>query len=174
MIDERVRRALERRQIRFCAIGAVALAAHGWARYTADVDLLTLDPRVLDPGLWPAPLSTEIHEGDADDPLGGLVRIAVDPPHDLIVGRGFAMTHAVETAAPHSALGCPVATPPALALLKLEAGGPQDRADLLALVDASRAIDGAPWLAELDRLVECASPHAKAAWRELRSQVLEG
>ncbi len=32
MIDPRVVRLLDERGVRFCAIGTVALAVHGWAR----------------------------------------------------------------------------------------------------------------------------------------------
>jgi len=117
-------------------------------------------------------LRVEIRQGDPTDPLTGLVRIAAEVPHDLILGRGFAMRHAVDTAAPHEALGCPVATPAALVLLKLEAGGTQDRADVLALADAGRAIDGAPWLAELVPLVGRCSAYARAAGQERRGLVL--
>ena len=42
---------LEGQRVRH-ALGTAALAIHGVSRSAADVDLLTLDPRVLDDGLW--------------------------------------------------------------------------------------------------------------------------
>jgi len=143
------------------------MAAHGYARYTADVDLLTSSADVLNEKLWVPRFSGEIHRGDADDPLGGIVRLDLDPPHDLIVGRGFAMSHAVETAERHVGLGCPVATPPDLVLLKLEAGGPQDLLDIHSFVASQKTIDGAVWLDTLPSLVARCSPDARAAWRRL-------
>jgi hypothetical protein len=172
VIDERLAALLDARSVRFCVIGATAMAARGWARYTADVDLLTMDRRVLEPEFWPdATEIPEIHAGDADDPLAGVVRWPGDPPHDLIVGRGYAMQLAVDTAEPVAALGCRVATPLSIVLLKLEAGGPQDRYDILSFVAARRAIDGAPWLDQLAPHTARSSASARACWVELEPAV---
>ena len=90
---------LDSRGLRYCLIGGVGLAAWGHARFTADVDLLTLDVRILQPGFWegtgfPPP---EIRRGGADDPLGGVVRISLDPVHDLILGSRLPLSTSCRT-----------------------------------------------------------------------------
>lgn len=171
MIDRRLTAHLEASGIRFCLVGGVALAAHGFARYTADVDLLTMDARVLAPELWAAIPAVEIRSGDPDDPLAGLVRWPTEPRHDLLVGRGYAMRLAVDTALRSSVLGVPVATPLALTLLKLEAGGPQDRNDILALVDAQRSLGVAAWVEEIAGHVPRLSAHAQACWKRVAADL---
>lgn len=165
MLDGSLLAHLERAGIRYCVIGGIALAAHGHARYTADVDLLTMDRRVLDQAFWrDAGRAVEVRIGDADDPLGGVVRWPSVPPHDLLVGRGYAMQLAVDTAAHDDVLGAPVAAPLALVLLKLEAGAPHDRNDVVALAEAQKTLGTYDWrdavAAHLPRL----SATARAAW----------
>src|SRR5262245_19328566 len=92
VIDRQLLDHLQNRGVRFCLIGASALASHGWARYTADVDLLTMDDAVLSPRFWSGFGEPEIRRGDQDDPLAGLVRFAGEFAHDVIVGRGRAMS----------------------------------------------------------------------------------
>jgi len=172
VLDQRLLRLLDDRDVRYCVIGGVALAVHGHARYTADLDLLTMDPRVLSAGFWPADAPVEIRHADADDPLGGLVRWSAEPPHDLLVGRGYAMQLAVDTAQRDPTLGAPVATALALLLLKLEAGGAQDRWDAVALVRAKRAL-GTPdsWLDDVERHVARTSEPARATWARVREDL---
>jgi hypothetical protein len=165
---------LDGRGVPFCVIGGVALAVHGFARYTADVDLLAMDPAALQLAFWTgAPLLPEIRAGDPGDPLAGVVRWPADPPHDLLVGRGHAMRFAVDSSEPAPGLGCRVASPLGLVLLKLEAGGPQDRYDILALVAAQRAIGQVPWLAEIAGHLPRLSAEAREVWaaveRDLRA-----
>lgn len=164
MLDVRLARLLDERGVRFCVIGAVAMAAHGWARYTADLDLLTMDGRVLDAAFWSGIAVPEIEVGEPQDPLAGLVRWTAEPAHDLLVGRGYAMQLAVDSAQPHARLGCRVATPLATVLLKLEAGGPQDLLDILTFVEARRALDGAPFLEEAASHVAQLDADARATW----------
>jgi len=82
------------------------------------------------------------------------------------------MQLAVDTAAEDPTLGVRVASPLALLLLKLEAGGAQDLWDAVALVRAQRAL-GAPdaWLSDAERHVARASEAARAAWERLRAEV---
>ena len=171
MIDRDITGRLEELGIRYAVIGAVGLAAHGWSRYTADVDLLTLERRVLEPATWAGLPVPEIRTGGPDDPLVGLVRFDAEVVHDVIVGRGHAAHVAVDTAVRHSTLACPVATPLALVLLKLEAGGPQDRHDILGLVTAQRDLNGASWLSDVAAHVTSLSPEARALWRALAPAV---
>jgi hypothetical protein len=168
VLDRALADHLERHRVRYCLIGGVALAVHGYARYTADVDLLTMDTRVLRDTLWnDAARTVEIRVAAADDPLGGLVRWPSAPPHDLLVGRGHAMQFAVDSARGEQTLGAPVATPLALVLLKLEAGGPQDRNDILALADAQLTLGTLDWRGAIDAHLPRMSEHARAAWTKL-------
>jgi hypothetical protein len=84
---------LDEHDVRYGLIGGVALAAHGVARATLDTDLLVVDMRVLDRGIWTNPLSDaalDVRRGDSDDPLAGLVRIARGAQIvDLVVGRAW-------------------------------------------------------------------------------------
>lgn len=174
MIDEAFTTLLERGGVRCCLIGAVAMAIHGYARATSDVDLLTIDPRVLAPGFWPADAGVELHLGDDEDPLAGVVRKRGLIEHDLIVGRGYAARYAIETASAVPGAPVPVATPLALVLLKLVAGAARDRLDVLELVRTRRMIDGAPWLAGLPAHVARLPPPAQAIHAALARDLAVG
>jgi hypothetical protein len=166
MIDPRLVSHLDRHGIPFCLIGGLALAAWGVARYTADADLLTLDPRILDPLLWSgwAAGPPRITQGDTDDPLGGVVRFPGPPRQDLILGRCAAAHLALETAVRPVSFPCPVASPLGLILLKLEAGSPQDAADILALLGNADAL-GRPSLREaVASTMARLTPEARAYW----------
>jgi len=139
-IDPALRERLDRAGVAWCVIGGCALAARGYARFTADVDLLTMDGRVLEAEFWEGGESPELRIGDWEDPLRGVVRFHGEADVDLIVGVGHAMRFAVKTAEVHPTVGLPVATPLALVLLKLEAGGPVDRSDIIGLVDTRRQL----------------------------------
>lgn len=167
MIDRRLVDHLAARRVRCCVIGGVALAVHGVARYTVDVDLLTMDLAVLRSAFWRGQPVAEIRRGDPDDPIAGLVRWPGPPPHDLLVGRGHAAQLAVDTAETSDALGCAVATPLALALLKLEAGGPQDCWDVVSLIQAHRALGRAGWVDEVPAHLPRLSAEARACWTRI-------
>ena len=165
MLDRALLAHLEVSRVRFCVIGGIALAAHGYARYTADVDLLTMDRRVLDAAFWTsAGRTVEIRVGDADDPLGGIVRWPSVPPHDLLVGRGYAMQVAVDSPVRDDILEAPVATALALVLLKLEAGAPHDLSDVLALAEAQRTLGTYDWRDQIAAHLPRLSATARAAW----------
>jgi hypothetical protein len=162
---------LDRMRVPFALIGGLALAAWGVARFTDDVDLLTLDPRVLQRAFWdgaglPSP---EIRPGDAEDPLGGVVRLALDPRHDLILGKGFAALTALERRVEKPGLPCPVADPLGLVLLKLEAGSPQDAFDVLSLVEAADALGILDLARDVQERLPRLSPHAAAFWEKIQS-----
>jgi hypothetical protein len=172
VLDRALVKHLQRSGVRHCVIGGVALAAHGYARYTADVDLLTMDARVLHGDFWRgAAREVEIHIGDADDPLAGLVRWRADPPHDLIVGRGYAMSTALDSAVLDATLEVPIASALGLVLLKLEAGGPQDRNDILALAAAGEALDSFDWRESIEKHLPHLSESARAEWQRVASDL---
>jgi hypothetical protein len=166
-INPDVRARLDRSGVSWCMIGGSALAVHGYARFTADVDLLTMDERVLEATLWEGSELPEIRKGDWDDPLRGVVRFHSEPGLDLIVGAGHAMRFAVESAELHSVLGWRVATPLGMVLLKLEAGGPMDRSDIVGLVDTRRQLGSVEWLGQITQHLPRLSDEARACFATL-------
>ena len=76
---EDILRCLHAHQIDAVVIGAVALAAHRYVRQTEDLDLgvnANLQKlRELADSLRQAGYHAELHEPDADDPLGGVIDI---------------------------------------------------------------------------------------------------
>lgn len=70
MIRPTVAGFLAGKRIPHAVIGAVALAVHGAPRYSADVDVLVLDPAVLDLSFWAGHSAQprSIRRGDGDDP----------------------------------------------------------------------------------------------------------
>lgn len=140
---------LDEHGVRYGLIGGVALAAHGVARATLDTDVLVVDMRVLDPGMWTHSLSdaaSDVRRGDADDPLAGLIRIARGAEIvDLVVGRGGWQGRILTRVRPIELADGTFAVVDAadLVLLKLYAGGPQDLLDIdLVLSNGDGAIRG--------------------------------
>jgi hypothetical protein len=133
---------LASRAIPHALIGAAAAAIRGVSRSTFDVDLLVVDPVVLDELTWrpvAAPgIAIEIRRGDADDPLAGVARLeaAGEPRVDLVVGRGGWQRDLLARATRETIddVTLPVVTVADLALLKLYAGGPQDLWDVAQLL----------------------------------------
>jgi predicted nucleotidyltransferase len=148
--------------VRYALAGAAALAVHGIARSTFDLDLFTTDAVALDRTTWTtlatnASVRVDIRRGDADDPLAGVVRIESEDERDVdvVVGRSPWQTEIVSRARPITAAGVqlPVVGPSDLILLKLYAGGSQDCWDIEQLLagDArQRLVDDVE--AQLDRL----------------------
>jgi hypothetical protein len=166
-IRAELRARLDRSAVSWCMIGGSALAVHGYARFTADIDLLTMDSRVLDRTFWEGAELPEIRKGDWDDPLRGVVRFHSEPGIDVIVGVGHAMRFAVESAETMAALGWRVATPLGMVLLKLEAGGPMDRSDIVGLVDARRQLGSVEWLGQIAQHLPRMSEDARACFASL-------
>ena len=90
---ERVAAILDRAGARYAVIGAAAMAVHGVARSTRDIDLLTLSADCIDGTRWErlsdSGVNVSVARGDADDPLAGVIRFdqAGQRPVDLVVGR---------------------------------------------------------------------------------------
>ncbi len=129
-------------------IGAAALAVHGVARATADLDLLVVDSSCLDPGVWQSldesRTAVEIRHGDTDDPLAGVIRIvrSGEGSIDVIVGRHAWQREALSRSELRSvgSVELSVVRAADLVLLKLYAGGPQDAWDIDQLLDLDRDI----------------------------------
>lgn len=145
--------ALDAAGVRYAVIGAGALAVHGIARSTFDLDLFTTDAVALEPPTWAATaadsrIQLEIRRGDSADPLAGIVRVATAGHRDIdvVVGRLRWQTDVVARAVPVETAGVrlPVVTPADLILLKLYAGGSQDYWDieqLLARADRDTIVE---------------------------------
>ncbi len=148
LFDE-IETILEQRGVRTALIGAGALAVHGISRSTFDRDLLASDSMVLDRSFWidlPADAAVDLRRGDAADPLAGVARFqrSADRDVDLVVIEGSwvdALLARAERRMPGAAQGR-VVTPADLVLLKLYAGGSQDRWDIeqILALDQDRAI----------------------------------
>ena len=174
MIDPRITGHLSEMATPYAVIGAVALAVHGAPRYSADIDLMVADTKVLDRNFWSnAPIfPTELRRGDWEDPLAGLAVFPIAPgamPVEVVVGKGYAVRFALETAQENAQLGCPVVTPLGLALLKLEAGGTRDIHDLLALDEAQQALTGWSLTNAVEPHVDKLSRLAQGAWVRLKA-----
>ena len=156
-----------------CAlIGAAALAVHGIARSTQDLDLLVTDRRCLDADYWaplvPAGASVAVHRGDETDPLGGVARLRApaEPSVDVIVGKPRWHADVVERARPATVEGVavPAARAADLILLKVYAGGPQDAWDVTQLLAAG---DRAALAGEVGARMGDLPPEARRLWARL-------
>jgi hypothetical protein len=163
---------LEGRKIPHALIGAAAMAVRGVSRATVDLDLLATDRRCLDEETWrdlrAEAVSVEIRQGDADDPLAGVVRLerGDNRPLDVVVGRGAWQDEVLEHATPQTVGGVsvPVVTAADLVLLKLYAGGTQDRWDIQQLLAGP---DRAQLVAVLDREIAKLPPRCRELWKDL-------
>jgi hypothetical protein len=171
-----VQRVLESIEASYALIGAYAMAAHGYPRFTVDIDLLTTDMRVLDPAIW-TDLEREgsvvdPRRGDADDPLAGVVHIqlADESDVDVIVARWKWEAEVIERAERMTVMGVDLPVPPVsdLILLKLAAGGYldlHDAAALLMLGERTALIDA------VQRHISDVYPDVRALWRDLLASV---
>ena len=164
---------LDPQHVDLALIGAAALAVHGVSRATADVDLLTVDERVLDPKLWQeleaGGATLRLLKGDFEDPLAGSVRISAadDRIVDVVVGR-YAWQKEIIESAESMSLGdvrLKVASPAGIILLKLYAGGPKDAWDIRALME-SRA-DRKSIESDVDRVVQRLPAECRNLWKRL-------
>ena len=162
---------LDREGVPFALIGAAALAVHGVSRSTLDIDLLVTDPRVLERAFWASfggRAAIDIRTGDAADPLAGVVRITSegDRDVDLIVGRGSWEADIVARAEPMRRGGRDLRTARVedLILLKLYAGGSQDRWDIEQLLARS---DRGALVAAVERRLSSLPPAARRLWETL-------
>jgi hypothetical protein len=170
---EPVCRVLDALGAPYALIGAHAMAARGYPRFTVDIDLLTTDARVLDRATWTAVeregASVDPHRGDADDPLGGVVHILFSDGTDIdIVLAKWNWEAAVIDRATRLAvrpgLALPVPTLSDLILLKLAAGGFADLYDAAALLETG---DRNTLVAEVEARLGEVRPDVTGTWRDL-------
>lgn len=167
---EQIDRFLSDRAVDHALIGATALAVHGVSRSTMDQDLLALDRRVLDDTFWAAiadGTAIDVRRGDPDDPLAGVVRIhrPGERDVDVVVGR-HAWQHAtLQRAISVGDQGLRVVDAADLVLLKLYAGGSQDRWDIEQLL----ALDAGASLARIvDERAAALPLSVRELWAALR------
>jgi hypothetical protein len=169
-LGDRVAAMLDAAGVAHALIGATALAAAGVVRSTLDLDLLTVDRRVLQQPFWDALRSAgadvDVRRGDADDPLAGVVRASMpgERPVDLIVGRHAWQGRAVERART-LASGLRVVLPRDVVLLKLYAGGTQDLWDVRQLLVA---IDSPALVSQVEEELSDLPPQATVLWSNVR------
>lgn len=138
---QRVQKVLEAHEIQHAVIGAMAMAARGFPRFTLDFDFLTTDKSVLDLVLWEDlvhdKIVVDVRKGDFDDPLAGVVRIGDPGEVDIVVGKWKWEQRVVDEAEPLQIAGMllPVAKASDLILMKLNAGGYQAHLDVLGLLE---------------------------------------
>ncbi len=172
MLLPRVVEILSNEHIAYVVIGASAMATHGVSRSTIDIDLMTLDYRVLKTALWSSLISdgfdVEVRQGDADDPLRGVVRFESpgQRPVDLIVGHGGWQATIFEhpESAVFEGLELPVVGKVDLILLKLYAGGPQDLWDIRQLLDCENS---ETLRLEIESALREAPPSLQTAWSKV-------
>ncbi len=161
-----------------CAvIGATALAAWGYPRSTADVDIaVNVDPKVLSDLarlLTDEGLKTEVSLPDASDALGGTLTIMSDNsdpiqivnfynPHRNrnVLGRSL-LEHANQKVLGELA----VVDLPHLVATKLYAGGLQSRVDVVEVLRRNPDCD----LGEIEAL--CLRLGLEAAWRSTAAEL---
>jgi hypothetical protein len=170
---ESVATLFEEKKIAYALIGASAVAARGAPRSTYDIDLLTVDARVLQDETWEfirTLTKIEVRRGDLFDPLKGVVwlRPATERPIDVVVGRWKWQQAVIERAeVVHSDLGSfPTVTMPDLILLKLAAGGPQDAWD----IDRLLAIAPESVVAEVGERLPDLKDDARDLWQRIRRE----
>jgi predicted nucleotidyltransferase len=169
---DRVADHLDRAGVPFALIGAAALAVHGVSRSTLDIDLLVTDRRVLESAFWisfATNAAVDPRVGDASDPLAGVVRVTSEGERDvdLVVGRGAWEAEIVARAEPvrRSGRDLPAARVDDLILLKLYAGGSQDRWDIEQLLALDR---GGSTAATVDERIAPLPERGRRMWMGLR------
>jgi predicted nucleotidyltransferase len=168
---------LREKGIDHALIGAAAMAIHGVSRATVDVDLLTVDTRVLQADLWSGfgvrDISVRVLEGDSDDPLAGSVRLEAGGGEvvDVVVGR-YKWQGEILASSQVLSVGeveIPVVHPAGLVLLKLHAGGPKDAWDITSLAEAHEQ-----WVSirdEVEKLLDRLPTESRRLWERLRTEI---
>ena len=151
-------------------IGATAMAALGASRSTQDLDILTTDRTVLRSSFWTRLGSScakvDIRTGDIQDPLVGVVRITRegDRPVDIIVGEAPWQDRVLSDASIRRVadVEVPVVDEVGLILLKLYAGGPQDRWDIEQLL--AMTLDRQSLIDVTDERLDDLLPRCRRLW----------
>jgi len=153
-VAARIAEVLSQHEIPSAIIGAAALAAHGYLRYTEDLDLATdTDPftklRAVERSLQQEGFEVELLLPDAEDPLGGVLTVRGEGFEPVQVvnfqnpwhrGCGLLASESLREAQlelePGSSLR--VVGLSHLIALKLYAGGWKSKMDILELLERNR------------------------------------
>jgi len=146
------------------------MAALGASRSTQDLDILTTDRTVLRSSFWTrlgsSGAKVDIRTGDIQDPLVGVVRITRegDRPVDIIVGEAPWQDKVLSDASLRRVadVEVPVVDAVGLILLKIYAGGPQDRWDIEQLL--AIASDRQKLIELIDERVADLPPRCRRIW----------
>ena len=150
-VAERIGRLLDERNLSFVLIGAVALAAHRYIRFTEDIDLgVNADlkqMRDIAETLRSAGYDTVLHEPDAQDPLGGVIDVSGSFGLIQIISFEDRFPAVIRDAlegediriSPGSTIR--VVPIPQLVALKLYAGGRKSQADIIELLRRNPEVD---------------------------------
>lgn len=168
LLDDVVRH-LDHSGARAVLIGAEALALHGIVRATVDTDLMTVSKEVLSREFW-APLDNraaiEVRRGDYDDPLAGVVRLRHpgEKRLDVVVMKHRFAREIIDRAEVVNEM--PVAQLPDIVLLKLFAGGPQDKWDIVQVLASADAT----LIPEVESRLAALPSDARALWERIRAE----
>jgi hypothetical protein len=168
---EPIQRVLHSLHAPHALIGAHAMAARGYPRFTVDVDLLTSETRVLEAASWAglvhAGATVNPQKGDAEDPLGGVVHVllADGTDVDVIVAKWKWEADVIERAEPMRIAGVEIKVPRTsdLILLKLAAGGYADLHDAAALL----ALAGDSAIPAVEEHIGEVRPDVRPLWQDL-------
>jgi hypothetical protein len=148
---EEILDCLHAHQLDAVVIGAVALAAHRYVRQTEDLDLgvnaNVRKLRELTDSLRKAGYQAELHEPDADDPLGGVIDVSGRFGLVQIISYAGRFPAVIEDALRLSSLVVREGSPlkivpiPHLIALKLYAGGHKSKADIIELLVRNPDLD---------------------------------
>jgi hypothetical protein len=153
------------------------MALRGVSRATLDIDILVTSRKCLVAAMWDD-LRTdgarvEVRRGDSDDPLAGVVRLDLDgtEPVDVVVGRSKWQDGVLDRAVPEAfgKVRVPVAVASDLVLLKLFAGGAQDRWDIEQLLAGT---DSAGIRAEVTAALTHLPVRCRRMWRDIQGRRL--
>lgn len=149
-LAERIAASAAQMGIPTALIGAMALAAHNYVRGTADIDLASaVDPfrelRRLRDALDAEGLHADLNMPDAEDGLGGVLRVRINADDDELVeivnfhnplnpsrNPGAEAVRTATALGPATSLRC--ASLAHLVALKLYAGSRRDQADVVELL----------------------------------------
>jgi hypothetical protein len=170
-VIDRVKDILDRSAISYALVGGMALAVRGYPRFTLDLDLFTVDKRVLNEAMWrelsAAGIPVDVRPGDYDDPLGGVVRIGAKPEAiDIVVGRRKWEQRVIDRAEllEVGEVTLPVPTTSDLILLKIAAGGPIDQQDVIQLLAVGPRDQ---LIAEVESKIADLPSDAQQLWQQL-------
>lgn len=148
---EKVATVLEENRVGAIVIGAVALAAHGYVRFTEDIDLgVSVDlPKLrgVANALRSEGFTVVLREPDEQDPLGGVIDVTGPFGVVQIVNYGGKFPAVIDAGLAEATVvarsGSPlrIAPLPYLVALKLYAGGRKSQADIVELLARNREAD---------------------------------